>query len=131
LGESESIKVCHTRFIPLTFLFSQNQGDLIPDQRIFKKIPSGSIIEIVDKTCKHVIGSDTNIIHLGFAIINSQGQFVLRHASSCHHKVVDVPLVQYLARYYLMVTHPERVGIVILAPIVINEFTYSPILVRF
>ncbi len=84
-------------YIPLTALFNQN-GD--PNTFIFNQIPSGSIIEIVRPNWKveHLIGTHLNISHLGFAIRTPQG-LMFREASSLEHRVVDVPLANYLKNY--------------------------------
>lgn len=101
-----------TTYIPLTELFSYDNNKLKPNNEVFDRIPSGTIVEIVDKTkhFKNKIGTDINIVHLGFAIRNSK-ELLFRHASKVHQEVVDVPLTQYLNRFYLLSNEPEKIGI--------------------
>lgn len=92
-------------YIPLTELF-------VTQNDIFNQIPTPAIIEIVDKT-KHLkkkISTDLNVVHLGF-VININHELIFRYASTPHHKVVDVPLIQYLARYYKRTHQPQLIGI--------------------
>ena len=81
-------------YIPLSVLFD-NAGQA--NMHLFKQIPNAGIIEIVrpnwDLTKQ--IGTHLNVSHLGFAIwINNVIFF--REASSEHHQIIDVPLIDYL-----------------------------------
>lgn len=81
-------------YIPLSALFN---NDKQPDLYLFSQIPNGAIIEIVRPNwdLREKLGTALNVSHLGFAIwINDTLYF--RQASSQFHKVVDVPLIDYL-----------------------------------
>lgn len=83
-------------YIPLKKLFFDGK----PNMYLFKQIPVGSIIEIVRPNwnlCKE-IGTHLNVSHMGFVLRTKQG-LILREASSIQHKVVDVPLIDYLHGY--------------------------------
>jgi hypothetical protein len=84
-------------YLPLTALFN-DKGE--PDRFLFNQIASGSIIEIVRPNweLKKEIGTNLNISHLGFAIRTSQG-LIFREASSIEHRVIDIPLIDYLKTY--------------------------------
>lgn len=103
---------CHLCYIPLTVLFYEDHGVLKENSFIFDRIPSGSIIEIVNKSIdfKRRIGTDLSIVHLGFAIRTHEG-LMFRHASAVNLIVQDVPLAKYLKHYYSLWSHPEQVGI--------------------
>jgi hypothetical protein len=81
-------------YIPMEQLFNQF-GEA--NTAIFKQIPPGSVVEIVRSkwTAENDESVHLLISHLGFAIPTAQGmQF--RQASSVFHKVMDIPLVNYL-----------------------------------
>lgn len=100
--------VAKTSYLPLSVLMQH----LSQNQNILDKIPSGTIVEIVDKTqhLQEKIGTDLNVVHLGIALRTFQG-LIFRHASKVHGKVVDVLLVDYLKRYYALSKDPQKVGI--------------------
>lgn len=108
--------VSRVKYIPVTTLFIENKKNSIRSlsarNEIFARIPNASIIEIVDKNrhLKSKIGTDLNVVHLGFAIWKNQN-LMFRSASSIYGKVVDIPLKNYLAQSYLLSTHPEGIGI--------------------
>jgi len=81
-------------YIPLSALFTQ-EGK--PRNEIFAQIPNGSIIEIVrpqwDK--RKEIGTYLDISHMGF-VFWVNGELIFRQASSLQHKIIDVPLIDYL-----------------------------------
>lgn len=81
-------------YLPLTALFPHNNE---PDLYLFSQIPNGAIIEIVrpDWDLRKEIGTALDVSHLGFAIRRND-QLYFRQASSVLHKIVDVPLVDYL-----------------------------------
>ncbi len=89
-------KAVVTQYIPLTTLFTKGK----PKGFLFNQIPDGSIIEIVRPNwqLKSKIGTNLNISHLGFAI-RKNGQLFFREASSVEHKVIDIPLSEYLQGY--------------------------------
>jgi hypothetical protein len=64
---------------------------------MFKQIPSGSIIEIIRPNWNLIskIGTRLMVSHLGFAIRTEHG-LMFRHASTTSHRIVDVPLEDYL-----------------------------------
>lgn len=100
-------------FIPVTQLFTSNgSSKTVFAREEFTKIPTPSVIEIVDPTQhqRAKIGTDLTVVHMGFAI-RKNNQIIFRHASKTHHRVVDVPLAQYLAQYYLTREHPNLIGI--------------------
>jgi hypothetical protein len=101
----------HIDYIPLTELFVNTDQQLLPEMKIFNRIPSGVILEIINKNRDtSQLGTDLSVVHLGFVIKTTDG-LMFRHASSGHKKVLDVPLVSYLARYYTLTTRPDLVGI--------------------
>jgi hypothetical protein len=83
-----------TPYIPLSILFDSSGK---PDESLFHKIPNGAIIEIVrpNWNLTDLIGTHLNVSHLGFAI-RTHGQLMFRAATSTNHRVLDVPLVDYL-----------------------------------
>lgn len=87
----------HLPYIPLSALFD-TQGE--PNAFIFNQIPSGAIVEIVrpnwDLTA--AIGTHLNVSHLGFAIRTDDG-LMYREASLTEHKIIDIPLADYLKPY--------------------------------
>jgi Protein of unknown function (DUF1460) len=102
--------VCsHIDYIPLSELFVNTDQQLLPKMKIFNRIPSGVILEIIDKNRDtSQLGTDLSVVHLGFVIKTTDG-LMFRHASSRHGKVLDVPLVSYLAHYWT--ARPDLVGI--------------------
>lgn len=81
-------------YIPLNQLITQ-QGQL--NSTISSQIPSGAIIEIVRPNwpLKAIIGTNLDISHIGFAFWKSDILY-FRQASSSAHKVIDIPLLDYL-----------------------------------
>lgn len=81
-------------YLPLTSLFN-TQGK--PNHYLFAQIPHGAIIEIIrpNWNLREQIGTNLNVSHLGFAFWQ-QGTLTFRQASFNHHKIVDVPLIDYL-----------------------------------
>jgi hypothetical protein len=70
------------------------------DPAVLARIPAGAVLAIVrPQTSLHGrVGSRQNVSHLGFAIYTDAG-LVYRHASSARRRaVIDVSLVEYLAR---------------------------------
>lgn len=67
---------------------------------ILNNIPSGSIVLLIrpniDLTSK--IGTHINVMHMGFAI-RENNYLYFRAASSSHHRVVDILLVDYLRAF--------------------------------
>ncbi len=84
-------------YLPLTILFDANDK---PNQDLFKQIPQAAIIEIIrpNWNLTKEIGSHLNVSHLGFAIWKG-GILYFREASTIEHKVIDIPLTDYLATY--------------------------------
>jgi hypothetical protein len=93
-------------YIPLTALFD-DQGS--PNLALFNQIPDAAIIEIVrpNWALKDKIGTNLDVSHLGFAF-RYDNQLWFRNASSQFKRVVDEPLVTYLAK---MRTSPTIKGI--------------------
>ncbi len=83
-------------YIPLNQLITQ-QGQLNP--AISSQIPSGAIIEIVRPNwpLKAIIGTNLDISHIGFAFWKGDTLY-FRQASSSAHKVIDIPLLDYLSQ---------------------------------
>lgn len=108
----ERVVLACTSYIPLTELIKNEGESLLVNDKILERIPSGSVIEIVDKTrdFKEKIGTDLNIAHMGFVIRTSHG-ILFRHASKVYQQVIDIPLSQYLKRCYELSSCPEKVGI--------------------
>jgi len=81
-------------YIPFTALFDKNNE---PDTRLFAQIPDASIIEIVRPNwdLEKQIGTHLNVSHLGFAFWKGE-TLIFRQASSLEHKVIDIPLIDYL-----------------------------------
>lgn len=112
-GNSEAVYLAKTTYIPLQALF---ENSLAVRSAILNAIPSGSIIEIVNKTkdFKGVIGTDLNIAHLGFAI-REQGQLWFCHASKNCGRVIIVSLAKYLQETYARTSRPDLVGVHVMA----------------
>ncbi len=94
-GNSFKITPSKIPYIPLTALFSDKNK---ANTHLFAQIPQGAIIEIIrpNWNLRELIGTNLNVSHLGFAIW-IKGQLFFRQASSQLGKVVDVPLIDYLA----------------------------------
>lgn len=97
----------HLPYIPLNRLFDENGQ---PDLSLFDQIPSGAVIEIVRPNWDLVkyIGTHLNVSHMGFAVREQDGRLMYREASSLHHQVINIPLVDYLKHY---LTSPTVKGI--------------------
>lgn len=94
-GSSLEITLSKLPYIPLTALFQNNK----PNMYLFSQIPDGAIIEIVRPNwdLRSLLGTDLDISHMGFAL-RIQGLLYFRQASSDKHKVVDIPLIDYLEK---------------------------------
>ena len=81
-------------YIPLTALFDKDGKE---NNYLFEQIPNASIIEIIRPNwdLSKEIGTNLNVSHLGFAIWEKD-KILFRQASSTEHKVIDVPLIDYL-----------------------------------
>ena len=81
-------------YIPINQLITP-KGQL--NSTISKQIPSGAIIEIVRPNwhLKDIIGTDLDISHVGFVFWKNHTLY-FRQASSSAHKVIDIPLLNYL-----------------------------------
>ena len=81
-------------YIPLTALFDKDGKE---NNYLFEQIPNASIIEIIRPNwdLSKEIGTNLNVSHLGFAIWEND-KILFRQASSTEHKVIDVPLIDYL-----------------------------------
>lgn len=82
-------------YLPFSALFPKKDK---PDLYLFSQIPNGSIIEIIRPNwdLSEQIGTHLNISHLGFAFWQDKTLY-FRQASSQYGKVVNVPLIDYLA----------------------------------
>lgn len=87
-----------TPYIPLSAFFSANG---VPNNTLFKQIPSGAVIEIVKPNwdLTRYIGTHLNVSHLGIAIRTSEG-LMFREASLDKKRVIDIPLTSYLLMLY-------------------------------
>lgn len=99
-------------YIPLSVLFEHEKGKPILDEDLLKKIPSGAIIEIVDKgrDVKKKLGTDLDVFHVGFAIKTPQG-LVFRSASLSKGSVTDIPMDKYLLSFYQKTKDKTKAGI--------------------
>lgn len=81
-------------YVPLTVLFGPGGG------RIFDRIPSGSVVNIVRPNWDLVkaIGTHLNVSHQGFAV-RKDGVLYFMEASEILKKVSLVPLADYLHQY--------------------------------
>jgi hypothetical protein len=115
-GDSLAPRLSRTAYIPVTHLY-QGGPNTIANKDLFNRIPNGAIIEIVNKNhpFKAQIGTDLNVSHLGFAIWKD-GVLIFRHASIVQGQVVNVPLAQYLEKYYYL-PNPQNVGIHVSVPL--------------
>lgn len=97
LGSQAEVKVSQLAYIPLAVLYNK-QGE--PNQDLFARIPDGSVIEIVrpNWNLKDKIGTNLDISHMGIAI-RSHGELLLFEASELKHKVIPLPLTEYLKNY--------------------------------
>ena len=79
-------------YIPVVALFQNPQ--------LMRRIPTGSLIFLVghDDYLTSRIGTQMNVLHMGFAIWE-QGQLYLRMASSRVERVLDIRLQNYLKTY--------------------------------
>lgn len=79
--------------------------DILSDPQLRKKIPSGSLIFLVghDNYLTYRIGTQMNVLHMGFAIWENN-QLYLRMASSRAGRVLDVCLQDYLKTYLALDT---------------------------
>ena len=113
-ANAEKVKAerSHTRFIPLTELFSNANGAIVTDKGFFDSMPTVSIIEIVrdnyDLTAK--IGTHLDITHLGFAIRTRQG-LMFYEASELNDRTLALPLDKYLLSYYKFAANRDSIGI--------------------
>lgn len=97
LGKTLPVSEAKIPYLPLNILFNK-KGEA--NLKLFAKIPTASIIEIVRPNwdLKLQIGTCLNVSHLGFAIWNNKTLY-FRNASSLEGKVVDTPLIGYLRNY--------------------------------
>ncbi|MCX7978595.1 MAG: DUF1460 domain-containing protein, partial [Bdellovibrionaceae bacterium] len=60
----------------------------------------GAVVNIVrpNWNLREIIGTNLNISHQGF-LIHRDGQFFYRHASQTYRRVVEEPMLEYLARF--------------------------------
>lgn len=109
------------RYVPLSHLFYAENGFITPQKNIFKKIPNGAIIEIVNtqNNLKEKIGTNLNVRHMGW-VFHINDEIIFREASTIHKKVVDVPLAEYLSSYYNP-ANLETMGINIQMPLQKNK----------
>ena len=86
------------RYIPLRALSSAS----VERQCFFKRIPSGSIIEIVRPGWEiaSIIGTPLHVCHMGFLIHDDGGTF-FRHASQQYARVVDENCGEYFDAWLL------------------------------
>jgi hypothetical protein len=79
--------------------------EILQNEALQDKIPTGSLIFLVghDDYLTHQIGTQMNVLHMGFAIWHD-GQLYLRMASSRAERVLDVPLQSYLKTYLALDT---------------------------
>jgi Protein of unknown function (DUF1460) len=117
-ARSERRSMAFTTYIPLTEMLVLKGEHPQLNEALLARIPSGAIIEIVDKThnFEKEIGTDLNIRHLGFFFRTPRG-FIFRHASTSNQQVVDVPLGEYLKRLYVLSSTPEKIGIHVEIPL--------------
>jgi hypothetical protein len=110
-AKTVSTEYSRTPYIPMRQLFLVKDERLLPNETLFDRIPSNSLIEIVYNpySQQDKIGTDLVVAHMGFVLRTAEG-LVFRQASSVYKQVVDVPLAAYLAQHYPQ-THAERVGI--------------------
>lgn len=82
-------------YLPLSKLFDDHKN---PNKFLFNQIPHGSIVEIVrpNWNLKDKIGTNLHVSHVGFAIRQSSGELLFRHASSEKNSVVEMILSDYL-----------------------------------
>jgi hypothetical protein len=94
LAHSERVSIA---YIPVT--------ELLHDEQLRKKIPTGSLIFLVghDDYLTYRIGTQMNVLHMGFAIWDNH-QLYLRMASSRAECVLDVRLQDYLKTYLALGT---------------------------
>ncbi len=89
-------KQAKIQYLPLSVLFKNGTAN----PYLFKQIPSGSIVEIVRPNwqLKNKIGTNINVSHLGF-VFRINDVLYFREASYLKHKVIDIPLTNYLQNY--------------------------------
>lgn len=97
LAKQTKPAVSHLPYVPLTALYDANGK---PNMQLFDRIPDAAIIEIVRPNwdLQKLIGTNLNISHLGLAL-RINGKLIYREASSIKHKVIDIPLTEYLKGY--------------------------------
>lgn len=103
-GQAFQAKSSNLAYLPLNILFD-DKGK--PNPFFFDQIPSESVIVIVRPNWQirdHLngfpngYGTNLNVSHLGISIRTKQG-LMFYHASSIKHKVVSLPLTEYLQTY--------------------------------
>ncbi|MDQ8039711.1 MAG: DUF1460 domain-containing protein [Rickettsiella sp.] len=74
--------------------------EIMQNVKLLRRIPTGSLIFLVghDDYLTYQIGTQMNVLHMGFAIWDN-GQLFLRMASSRAERVLDVRLQDYLETY--------------------------------
>lgn len=90
-----------TPYVPLSAVFIEHaSGNLVINQTLLDRIPSGSIISMVrpDYNVKKWIGTNMNVTHQSIAI-RKKGTLFLRHASQLKKEVTDEDFVEYFSRY--------------------------------
>ena len=94
-GPQLTTTVVSLPYLPLTALFD---ADSQPNRTLFQQIPNGAIIEIIRPNwdLTETVGTHLNVSHIGFAFWH-QGILYFRNASSLKGRVVDQPLIAYLA----------------------------------
>lgn len=85
-------------YLPLSVLFDKN-GDATPF--LFKQIPDGCVIEIIrpNWNLADKIGTNLHVSHVGFGILQADGELYFRHASSDNQCVTEIKLSDYLKNY--------------------------------
>ena len=94
LPRSEKVSIA---YIPVS--------EVLQNTALRKRIPTGSLIFLVghDDYLTYRIGTQMNVLHMGFAIWDN-GQLYLRMASSRAERVLDVRLQDYLKTYLALDT---------------------------
>jgi hypothetical protein len=94
LAKQEKPQLSIINYLPWKKLFP----DGTPDFYLFNQIPTPSIIEIVrpNWNLEKKIGTRLDVSHLGI-VFRRDNQLIFREASSLEKKVIDLPLIEYLA----------------------------------
>lgn len=98
--KKEGVHLAYNEQVSITYI---PVAELLHNTQLRKRIPTGSLIFFVghDDYLTHRIGTQMNVLHMGFAIRDKE-QLYLRMASSRAERVLDVRFQDYLKTYHAL-----------------------------